>query len=75
MATFTEWLEEVEVYSLRIERFISDCDHHREGSTGSNERMIAWLRAAYEVRQSISGCSSVFFLDSDMTNVVDADMS
>lgn len=49
MATFTEWLEETENFSLRIERFISDCDHHREGSTGSNERMIAWLRAAYEV--------------------------
>lgn len=47
--TLTEWLEEVEGYGLRIERFIDDCDHHREGSTGSNERMIAWLRAAYEV--------------------------
>ncbi len=49
MATFTEWLEETEVFGLRIERFISDCDHHSAGSTGSNERMIAWLRAAYEV--------------------------
>lgn len=47
--TFTEWLEEIEGYSLRIERFIDDCDHHRVGSTGSNDRMIAWLRAAYEV--------------------------
>lgn len=47
--TFTEWLEEVEVYSARIERFINDCDHHRVGSTGSNERMIEWLRTAYEV--------------------------
>ena len=51
MPTMTDWLEEVEVYSLRIERFIDDCDHHRAGSTGSNERMIAWLRAAYEVGQ------------------------
>lgn len=47
--TLTEWLEEIEVYSSRIERFIDDCDHHRAGSTGSNERMIAWLRAAYEI--------------------------
>lgn len=47
--TLTEWLEETENFSLRIERFINDCDHHREGSTGSNERMIAWLRAAYQV--------------------------
>lgn len=49
MATFTDWLEETENYGLRIERFINDCDHHREGSTHSNERMIQWLRAAYEV--------------------------
>ncbi len=47
--TLTEWLEENEGFSLRIERFIDDCDHHRVGSTGSNERMIEWLRAAYEV--------------------------
>ena len=47
--TLTEWLEEVEGYSLRLERFIDDCDNHREGSTGSNDRMISWLRAAYEV--------------------------
>jgi hypothetical protein len=47
--TLTEWLEEIEGYGLRVERFIDDCDHHKEGSTGSNERMIQWLRAAYEV--------------------------
>jgi hypothetical protein len=46
--TLTEWLEEIEGYGLRVERFIDDCDHHKKGSTGSNERMIQWLRAAYE---------------------------
>lgn len=49
MNTFTEWLEEIENYSLRLERFINDCDHHRPGSTGSSQRMIEWLRSAYEV--------------------------
>ncbi len=47
--TFDEWFNELEVFSMRGERFLNDLDHHVEGSEGSNKRMIEWLRAAYKV--------------------------
>lgn len=47
--TFEEWFNEIEMFSLRGERFYNDLDHHKEGSRGSSERMVAWLKAAYQV--------------------------
>jgi hypothetical protein len=46
--TFEEWFGEVELFSTRDERFYNDLDHHKpyEGSYG---RMMAWLKAAYDV--------------------------
>ena len=46
--SFEEWLDEVEVFSLRRERFLYDLDHHKEGSEGSYNRMLVWLKAAYD---------------------------
>lgn len=46
--TFDEWFNEIEVFSLRSERFYNDLDHHKEGSEGSYNRMAVWLKAAYE---------------------------
>lgn len=46
--TFDEWLDEIEVFSIRRERYLDDLDHHKEGSNGSYNRMLVWLKAAYE---------------------------
>ena len=37
-----EWLDN------NVDRFINDLDHHKEGSIGSYNRMIEWLKSAYE---------------------------
>lgn len=47
--TFDEWLEETELFSTRSERFFNDLDHHKDGSKGSYNRMVEWLKAAYLV--------------------------
>jgi hypothetical protein len=44
---FDEWFNEIEVFSLRGERFFNDLDHHVPDSQGSSKRMVEWLRAAY----------------------------
>lgn len=46
--TFDEWFDEIELFSSRSERFFSDLDHHNSESKQANQRMVAWLRAAYE---------------------------
>jgi len=46
--TFEEWFNEIELYSLRGERFYNDLDHHNPNSQKANERMVSWLKAAYE---------------------------
>jgi uncharacterized protein with ParB-like and HNH nuclease domain len=45
--TFDEWFEEVELFSTRSERFFDDLDHHKM-TKGSYNRMVEWLKAAYE---------------------------
>lgn len=44
---FDEWFNEIEVFSIRSERFYDDLDHHKEGVQGSYNRMAVWLKAAY----------------------------
>ena len=46
---FDEWFNEIEVFSLRSERFFNDLDHHVPTSQGSAQRMVEWLKAAYKV--------------------------
>ena len=38
-----DWLEEIEVYSLRLERLQSDVERF------GTERVLDWLQAAYEI--------------------------
>lgn len=44
---FDDWFDEVELFSTRNERFFSDLDHHNPNSPGAYQRMVGWLRAAY----------------------------
>lgn len=46
---FEDWFNEIELYSMRSERFFNDLEHHVTTSSGSAKRMIEWLRAAYDV--------------------------
>ena len=48
---FDEWFNEIELFSTRAERFFSDLDHHKPYE-GSYQRMVEWLKAAYDVGKS-----------------------
>jgi hypothetical protein len=54
--TFNEWLQEIEVFSARYERLLSDLDFKAIKSGKIDEEqfqnaLLAWLRASYEVGQ------------------------
>ncbi len=44
--TFEEWFNEIEVFSLRGERFYDEVEHYKEGS-GTD--IVRWLKAAWQV--------------------------
>ena len=44
--TFDEWLDEIEVFSSRYERLISDLP---DMDYEQRSNLLVWLRAAYEV--------------------------
>jgi hypothetical protein len=44
---FDAWFEEMEVYSLRYERFWDDFDYAKESK--NNQLMVKWLRTAFEM--------------------------
>lgn len=54
--TFNEWLQEIEVFSARYERLLSDLDFDTISAGKLNKEafhdaLLAWLRASYEVGQ------------------------
>ena len=48
---FEDWFDELEMFSLRSERFYNDLDHTRPDSIESQKRMVEWLKAAYDAGQ------------------------
>jgi len=46
--TFAEWFNEIELYSLRGERFYDDLYTYKMDGIDA-EHIINWLKAAYEV--------------------------
>ena len=48
---FEDWFDELELFSLRSERFHNDLDHTRPDSIECQKRMVEWLNAAYEAGQ------------------------
>lgn len=45
---FEEWFNEIEVFSLRGERFYDELEHYKDGAFPA-DNIVKWLRAAYDV--------------------------
>ena len=58
---FDAWFEEMEVYSLRYERFWDDFDYAKESK--NNQLMVKWLRTAFEM--GYDACESKLYGGTD----------